>query len=565
MILILLQWIIFFLGSVSLALLADKYLLRIHIKDVVYLFLTGVFIQTFIAAILNFCCPLYPGFWLSITVISIAWAIFNGSLKKWKNELPQFINRYSLVFWCFCLLFVLFVSSLKSIADDDGAYHMPFIKWMQHYRLTTGLGNLHDRFAFNSNFHLLTAYFNTSEWLHYATNKINGLFYIVFLYRFLVDFERAKNLTHKWIYALLIIFIHWPHFYFIYHVNAPSPDYIVFLLTLFFLSELLVEGKSPREQTLLAFIPIYLVTVKISSFPLVLFALLFLYRQLKAKEYKTVFSFSLLSILMIGLWLVRNFVMSGYLVYPIDFTVYKADWQIPHDILLRQAEVIKNLGFKLYSPDAVYVNDLGFFDKYLIWFKNNLRIHEKLAVVMGVCSIMFAILNFRKLILPNITFALIASFGFAFWILAVADPRFGYAWIFAWISLSGSFLLSRFFIKESLFFALIVSVSLLLQAATLILYFHIRDIKFKNGVEYLDINRGTGISNIIYPEKTWVSPYQKQVIGGYEFYEYPYSQSFQWDGPLPNTDKIYKGLELRGKTIDDGFRIRRTIGERQVR
>ena len=64
---------------------------------------------------------------------------------------------------------------------DTGLYHMGAVTWAASYPIVPGLGNLHERLAFNSTFFLYAAMLGVGPWAEKSHYLANGLLLLVLL------------------------------------------------------------------------------------------------------------------------------------------------------------------------------------------------------------------------------------------------------------------------------------------------------------------------------------------------------------------------------------------------
>ena len=75
-------------------------------------------------------------------------------------------------------------------AFDSGVYHVPTVQWYTHYPAVFGLGNLHDRLAFNSSALLYDAMLDNGWWAGRATHVANASLVLVLLLQVLSSIVR---------------------------------------------------------------------------------------------------------------------------------------------------------------------------------------------------------------------------------------------------------------------------------------------------------------------------------------------------------------------------------------
>lgn len=117
---------------------------------------------------------------------AVIWPIYKWRYKKW--NLNQSVPRIKEWQICVCVFAVVYIGlwTLKSPSFiDTYIYHAQAIRWIEEYGIVPGLGNLHNRFAYNSAFLPLQAFFSFS-WIYSSSlHSLNGFLCAFFLIYFL--------------------------------------------------------------------------------------------------------------------------------------------------------------------------------------------------------------------------------------------------------------------------------------------------------------------------------------------------------------------------------------------
>ena len=410
--------------------------------------MVGLAIISVISAILSLFIGL--GLTANVIVIIVAFLLAFWKHKRLLNNLffqiKEFneLDRYIKILLLASITFILFFSSQQSISIDEGNYHAPFIKLTEEFGVLIGAGNLGLQMGFNSHWHLLSALFNFSFLTGQESNHINASLFILLLLYCLPALDsiiKGKTSLQNYFKAAFLVFASIPHF-FAYHLIAPSADLATIYFT-FFIISLFLDVRKERENTDLNFIIItllwaFLVTIKLSGiflFPIVIFMF---YHWIKLKKYRFLF----LSTTIIGLvllpWIIRNILLTGYPIFPLNIDLFKLDWKLPQKIIIDLNKIITDMAFVLYSDNAVDNSTMPIFQKIYYWFFYNLRIIDKLIIstslILGITALIF------KARSTNLFLLLTLFFCIALWLLKAPDPRFAYGY-FATISILGSYLL----------------------------------------------------------------------------------------------------------------------------
>jgi hypothetical protein len=169
-----------------------------------------------------------------------------------------------------------------------------------------------------------------------------------------------------------------------------------------------------------------------------------------------------------------------------------------------------------------------------------------LAMILLPCALWW-----RRKVLPRglCYWVLFLYTGIAFWFFSAPDPRFAYGFLVPACILPAYLLLMK--IRSLRYIQLMIVLALLaMQAGTLLLYRHLQR-------QFLQ----TGAIEPV-AAKGWFMPvpyFEKKVIRHTAPFIYytPDNSDRCWDAPLPCTWKLPEGVEMRGKTLKEGFRIRR--------
>ncbi|MCM1145937.1 MAG: hypothetical protein NC318_10405 [Blautia sp.] len=309
-------------------------------------------------------------------------------VQKWRDKGQ---SRYG---WCIVYLFLFLLyaygTSRGIIHYDTDLYHAQSIRWIEEYGVVKGLGNLHCRLAYNSASFALSALYSMAflggQSYHCAAGFLAFLLAMVCLegmslfrrkYLKPSDFARVAG-----IYYLLIIYD---------EMVSPASDYFM-VLTAFYLiirwMDLLEEGQTEIFPfAMLCVLGVYLMTIKLSAACILLLVLKPALRLLREKRWKEICMYLLLGIVTGTPFLIRNVLISGWLVYPftsIDF--FPVDWKIPQGIAEYDAKEIQVWG-RGYSDVAGY--DMPFYQWAPAWFRGISGMDKLLVLAAGAAVIVF--------------------------------------------------------------------------------------------------------------------------------------------------------------------------------
>ncbi|MGN0377810.1 MAG: LIC_10190 family membrane protein [Suilimivivens sp.] len=232
-------------------------------------------------------------------------------------------------------LFLLFAYGAATgiIHYDTGLYHAQSIRWIEEYGIVPGLGNLHSRLAYNSSSFCLSALYSFSflggQSYHccagfmaflLALTCVEGFFERKVKRPQLSDFVRIMG-----IYYLMIIFD---------EMVSPASDYFmvlgVFYLVIRWLDLMEKGEKSYVPYALLSVMGVWIVSLKLSGALILLLTIKPAVQMIREKKGKQIALFLGTGIFTLLPFLVRNVILSGWLLYPFTFIdLFQFSFKIP--------------------------------------------------------------------------------------------------------------------------------------------------------------------------------------------------------------------------------------------
>jgi hypothetical protein len=158
---------------------------------------------------------------------------------------------------------------------DTGLYHVPTVRWIETYPVVPGLGNLHDRLAFNSAYLLYAALLDQGFWDRRAQHLAGGLLLLALFAQGIVSLGRLlrHDLAHRAADSFgALIGVAMLQQALLPDVASLSPDLPIFALTvaltgrfLAFLERRDVQGREANFAIFALVVPALIgVTVKLS-------------------------------------------------------------------------------------------------------------------------------------------------------------------------------------------------------------------------------------------------------------------------------------------------------------
>lgn len=383
---------------------------------------------------------------LLAAVCLAAAVIFRQRLQRHIREQWIGRSRGRKIFYIFLFLLFAYGTSRGIIHYDTGLYHAQSIRWIEEYGVVKGLGNLHCRLAYNSSAFCLSALYSFS-FLGGQSYHCAAGFFALFLAGtcseiaaawkrkrlLLADIARIMG-----IYYLLIIFD---------EMISPASDYFM-VLTVFYIVIRYLELAEQGEKEwmpfgLLALLCVYVVSLKLSAAFIVFLAVKPAAMLIKERNGKAIAGFLGLGAVILLPFLIRNVLISGWLVYP--FTVvdlFPADWKIPKGIADYDAKEIQVWGRGIYDV-ARYEEPV---EKWIGgWFAAQTAL-DRLFILAGIAAVPVSLGAFvtaavkrverqRDMMLAAVT----VNLSFLFWIFSAPLIRYGcvYVWLAAPVTFGG--------------------------------------------------------------------------------------------------------------------------------
>ncbi|MBO5210014.1 MAG: hypothetical protein J6B68_11865 [Lachnospiraceae bacterium] len=341
-------------------------------------------------------------------------------------------------FFLLLLLIILYVygTSRGIIHYDTSLYHAQSIRWIEEYGVVKGLGNLHCRLAYNSASFALSALYSMAflggQSYHVTAGFLALL--LAFICLKLTDIFKRKSLKPSdfarvmCIYYLLIIFD---------EMVSPASDYFM-VLTAFYIvirwMDLLEEKENAIfPYAMLCVLGVYLMTIKLSAALIVFLVIKPAWMLIREKKWKEIGIYLTLGILIAAPFLIRNVILSGWLVYPFtSIDLFSVDWKIPEGVAAYDAKEIQVWG-RGYSDVTRF--DIAIMEWLPDWFRG-LGGMDKLFVLGALISV--AIFGLRliwslireKAVSDKLLLEAVISLCFLFWLLSSPLIRYGCVYVY---------------------------------------------------------------------------------------------------------------------------------------
>lgn len=540
----------FFMGF-AIRLLVKKYF-HYEIKEVTSLLYAGLALATVYAGFYS----LFSGVGLGANVGMLFFcgmtAVFGRKeLQQYGKEIIAKMTPAKGVFLLGMSLLFSYGASRGYMHVDSGLYHAQAIRWIEEYGVVAGLANLHCRLAYNSSAFLLTALYSMNFVLGQSLHTVAGFMALVLAVKsFSVTevFSRKKVYISDFVKVAALFYISM----IFTEMVSPASDYFA-MLFLFYVIIKWVELEEQKEKEItpygmLCVLMAVNVTIKLSAAIMLILVLKPAVVLLKEKRYGQIGIYLMLGIIAVAPYLVRNVILSGWLVYPFpSIDLFQFDWKIPKGEAQYDGEEIK-----VYAKGMtdVLLKDTPMTKWLPNWFAG-LKGLEKIWVLSSLGSVVAGIVagigmwvkqkaEEQKDGLGFLFLELVLIVGYLVWQIGTPLVRYGYIYILAFPFFTAGLYFVGLFGKRKkgyLFFGMM-----------LVLFF-----VYKGGNLLTDIRSYADKDAYVWQQDYYTGPYESYEIDGVEFYVPLEYGQIGYD-KFPSAPTMRYDVELRGSGLKEGFR-----------
>ena len=315
-----------------------NFLLKIVENNYFLTVLKGIVFFGFISLLVNFFFPLSQ--FINSTIILILFFIFlKINLRiNWKKLIQNLI-----IITIFSFILIIYSNGFE---PDASLYHLPATFNINNEKIIIGLNNIHFRMGIVS----ILQYINA-----FNLNLINGTDGIIFISAIAVatlliylsyEFYEVIKTKRKLLpfFLILLIAIICLRFNRYSDFGNDALGHVFFLLlTYSIIKSNLIKNKN-LEKNLNIFI-VFLCLQKVFYFYLLIIPIFLNLKKLRFKQ-KLYFDFSyFFSILFLSLWIIKNILVTGCAIYPVDITCSKnLNWYISNSEIEPNAKIVELKG-----------------------------------------------------------------------------------------------------------------------------------------------------------------------------------------------------------------------------
>lgn len=474
---------------------------------------------------------------------------------KWKPDLVLSVkkvlsNKYNTLYLILVLViaYIAMTFMFEVVTYDTGLYHSQAVQWIDEYGVVKGLGNLHHRFAYNSALMCLQALFSMRFMFGQQLHCVNGFMYIFFTCYAIGSMKIIKYrkvYVSDFIRLVILLYYNMDNTYSSLGSDLISLCLVIYLVIKFI--EGIEDGISNYEYyAYLSLLAVIAISFKLSVAAIVLIAIYPAYLLIKDKKWLEIIKLVMLGTVLILPFLVRNVIISGYLVYPFPgIDIFNVDWKMNKYVCLWDAKEIKSWAQGIcdakQSPTfgewfEIWMNRLNSIQKYLFYA-------SIISSVMLVVASVTSVFKDRDLKKPVISLTIMGML--VYWFVGAPHLRYGVVFmIIPVFTLVGTVLMfvNTHYNKMVILGGMILVVVIVFELKT-------------------PVNHAKGfrLSNDIVFNQVGFEPfeYTKEEFEGLDMY-IPENGDRIGNRAFPSTPYIanLSRIELLGDEISDGFRVK---------
>ncbi len=502
-----------------------------------------------------------------ISIILIIWC---------KSELIYFFKSLKTLKWYYYALMLVIALICIALASktpghyDTYLYHAQSVRWIEEYGVVKGLGNLHNRLAYNSAIFSLDALFSFKFLIDQSMHAVDGLFTCIYLFYAIRSIKVFKD---KKIYisdmlriGMIAYLISSETRGFISSLSSDIPA--LGLLLFIFIKWMDLNEKEEKNEDknkdlmsygILCILGVYAMSIKLSVAMCVLLSIPVGVILIKKKNIKG-FMFCLISgILVILPFLLRNIIISGYLIYPYSgIDLFNFDWKMPASVLDYDRHEILSWGRGIKD---VYKYNLPITDWFPGWF-GKLNLFLKICLILNPFAFIIALVKgigeLKKKNWGFITFILVSLLCLIFWFTGSPDSRYGGVFMsilpLAAVGVVLQWIFSSIKDKKKAakagIYTLMTALCLYIGLATFILTKEAvtgEKIGLKRCNDYIKL----GCYEAVLDNQIIYIPLQGDQ-GGYYYF------------PETTGEQILKVIELRGESLKEGIRVKEEYRDKKL-
>ncbi len=335
--------------------------------------------------------------------------------RRWFRPLLQIRSHLPIALGAFALVVWTANHSLAGGGMDDYNYEFQAVRWFFDYPLVPGLANLHGRLGFNNSHHLLAALLSAGRWAGHVNHLVNGFVVALALVYVLVAMVRvARRPGPPETVSLFAAVLFAPTIGLVlFGIFGPAISTLkadvavtagVVILSCVFLRFACAAPGTPEYRVSAAtaiLVGCLLVTVKLSAAAfcavilcVVLFRVARDFRRTAASDVfpRLPMFAAAAGAVLVGGFLLRGVILSGYPLYPSSVFGLNVDWRVPPALVEADRVFIKTWAQLRPTYDMAHVTGQAWVRGWL----HSLILTQKLSIILPLVLLVVIGQGFRQ-------------------------------------------------------------------------------------------------------------------------------------------------------------------------
>ena len=369
-----------------------------------------------------------------------------AAIKAW-----HILCSWEGVFYISVMLVTAFCTSRGVFRTDTGIYHAQAIRLYEEYGYIKGVANLQLHFGYNSSYFAFCALFTMSWLLPQAMHTTTGfieLLCVIYALRSIKNYGvvtegRKRSWTVVAASAAILV-------YTVINITgsmSPATDYTTIFMSLFMITEWLINhtgscnsvsdringdmdcaDETVNRYIALSVLAVFITGMKLSSGCLVIAAAAPLVIMLRRRQYRKTLLSLLAGIMVILPFLIRNVLISGWLIYPFEgIDIFNVAWKVPVRYLRVDAAQIQVWGKALFDVDK---QGMPIREWLPIWWQHQEH-YDQMMIYADIISAVLMLVNLcRHIKSKQVSLSLVMLYvslaaSYAMWFLEAPFIRYG--------------------------------------------------------------------------------------------------------------------------------------------
>lgn len=328
---------------------------------------------------------------LLLCVICILYC--RNDLHEIKSFLTKLFHSYEGLFCVLMIIGIAYFTSRGTFHTDTNIYHANNIRIYEELGLIKGMANLQWQFGYNSAYLAFASVFSFGWLLDNPIHSTTGFLEVIFVLwacHSLKNYRKHQSHIGDFCKIGILIYV----LVIITGSMSPATDYGAMLFAAFLIARWVCACEATADEYEFAFLSVIMVftlTLKVSAGLLVLVALFPGIVFIKKNQWKAIVSYLLMGIVVVAPFFIRNYYISGWLIYPFaGIDIFNPDWKVPIEILRKDAAQITTYGRCVNDPNLL---DMPITEWIHVWWSGQ-QYYEKMLVYFCILGVLLLAINF---------------------------------------------------------------------------------------------------------------------------------------------------------------------------